>query len=247
MFTVEARMRLQESLLAEARADERITGAAITGSGALDNTDRWSDIDLAFGVREASELPNVLSDFTNRMYEKHFALHHLDVTAGTWLYRVFLLPDTLQVDLGFAPAPEFRALAPSFKLVFGETREPRQVTSRPAHDVIGWGWLYALHARSSLARRKHWQAEYMISGLRDSALALACLRHGLATAHARGVDELPNAVAAQFEGALVRRLEGDELYRAFGVAVQGLLSEIHSADAELARRLQNPLTSLAEA
>ena len=247
MFTVEARTRLQEELLTAARADERITGAAITGSGAVDRSDQWSDIDLAFGVRQASELPNVLSDFTVCMYEKHLALHHLDVAAGTWIYRVFFLPHTLQVDLGFAPASDFRALAPSFTLVFGEASEPRYAAPRPANDLIGWGWLYALHARSCLARRKHWQAEYMISGLRDSALALACLRHGLPTAHARGVDALPAAVAAQLESALVRHLESDELYRAFRVSVQALLSEIRSADAELARRLQDPLTSLTDA
>ena len=247
MFTVEARTRLQEGLLATARADDRITGAAITGSGAVGRSDEWSDIDLAFGVRDAAELSDVLSDFTARMYDAHLALHHLDVAAGTWPYRVFFLPDTLQVDLGFAPAAEFCALAPSFKLVFGEAREPRHVAPRPAQDLIGWGWLYALHARSCLARRRHWQAEYMISGVRDTALALACMRHDLPTAHARGVDALPITVTAEFERALVGHLGRDELYRAFRVAVQGLLSEIGSADAELARRLHDPLTSLAQA
>jgi hypothetical protein len=45
-----------------------------------------------------------------------------------------------------------------------------------AEAIIGMAWLYALHARSCIARRKLWQAEYMISGIRDNALALACLR-----------------------------------------------------------------------
>jgi hypothetical protein len=31
--------------------------------------DEWSDIDLAFGVANGSELPNVLSDWTADMYE----------------------------------------------------------------------------------------------------------------------------------------------------------------------------------
>ena len=35
------------------------------------------------------------------MYDEHFALHHVDVVSGAWVYRVFLLPSTLQVDLAF--------------------------------------------------------------------------------------------------------------------------------------------------
>ena len=41
----------------------------------------------------------------------------------------------------------------------------------------------------------------MISGLRDNALALACLRHGLSAVHGRGMDDLPKEVAARFEGS----------------------------------------------
>ena len=86
-----------------------------------------------------------------------------------------------------------------------------------AADLIGMGWLYALHARSSIARGKFWQAEYMVSGVRDHALALACVRHGLSAVHGRGMDELPAEVAAGFEGALVGRLEA----RALSVGVCG--------------------------
>jgi len=87
----------------------------------------------------------------------------------------------------------------------------------------------------------------MISGIRDTALALACIRHGLPAVHGRGMDLLPGGVAAQFEGSLVRQLDTAELSRAFRVAIQGLLSEIRSIDEELAGRLQEALTGLIEA
>jgi len=243
MFTVETRTRVRNELLDAARADPRITSAAITGSAALDAEDEWSDIDLAFAIGAPDALSDVVSDWTSRMYESQHALDHLDVTAGKWLYRVFLLPDTLQVDLAFAPADEFRALAPSFKLVFGETNAAHHAAPRPARDLIGWGWLYALHARSSLARKKHWQAEYMISGLRDTALALACVRHELPTAHARGVDALPEPVVARFDEALVRRIEAGELDRSVTAALRIFLDEVRHVDPQLALRLQTLLTT----
>jgi hypothetical protein len=180
------------------------------------------------------------------MYYRHLALHHFDVKSGAWIYRVFLLPGTLQVDLAFVPASEFRALAPTFRLMFGKANESRHAPPPPPEDIIGLGWLYALHARSCIARRNLWQAEYMISGIRDSALALACVRHGLPAVHGRGIDRLPVGVTAPFEGSLVGNLDAAELSRAFRVAVDGLLTEIRSTDKELAGRLQETLTSLSE-
>jgi len=180
------------------------------------------------------------------MYHRHLALHHFDVSRGEWVYRVFLLASTLQVDLAFVPAADFRALAPTFRLMFGKANESRHVPPPPAGEIIGLAWLYALHARSSIARRKFWQAEYMIGGVRDNALALACIRHGLPAVHGRGMDLLPAEVAAQFEDSLVRQLDAAELSRAFGVVIHGLLSEIRKVDEELAGRLQGALTRLTE-
>ena len=92
------------------------------------------------------------------MYQQHGALHHMDVLSGATVYRVFLLASTLQVDIAFWPAAEFGATAPTFRLIFGTavTRAPSPPPA--AAQLIGLGWLYALHARSSLARGRAWQA-----------------------------------------------------------------------------------------
>jgi hypothetical protein len=246
MFTAEQRDCLRSALLEFAGQDPRISGAAITGSGSTGHQDQWSDIDLAFAVVEAGELSDVLSDWTAHMYDQHRALHHVDVKSGAWIYRVFLLPSTLQVDLAFAPAAEFRPLAPTFRLVFGTANESRRFPTPEPSDLIGMGWLYALHARSCIARRRLWQAEYMITGIRNSALALACLRHGLPAVHGRGIDLLPNAVTALFESSFVRHLDTSELSRAFRAVMRGLLFEIRNADADLSVRLEEPLTEVAE-
>jgi hypothetical protein len=246
MFTPEDRSRLRSELLERAAGDGRISGVAITGSAAAGREDRWSDIDLAFGIGNAADLPTILSGWTAHMYDGHAALHHLDVKSGAWIYRVFLLPSTLQVDLAFVPAAEFRALAPSFRLVSGEANESRHVPPPPTNDIAGLGWLYALHARTCIARGNLWQAEYMISGVRDHALALACIRHGLPSVHGRGMDLLPSGVTAPFEGSLVRQLDAAELSRAFRVVIQGLLHEIRNLDEELAGRLREALTRLTE-
>src|SRR4029077_2089395 len=185
---------IRSELLALARADERLTGGAVTGSAAVGAEDRWSDIDLGFGVADAAAIPEVLSGWTSRMYQDYQALHHLDVRSGAWIYRVFLLANTLQVDLAFAPAEEFGARAPTFRLVFGRAAERPHVAPPSAESLIGYAWLYALHARSSIARGRLWQGEYMTSAMRDQILALACLRLGVPEREGRGMDLLPREV-----------------------------------------------------
>jgi hypothetical protein len=238
------RDRLRTQLLESAARDPRIICAAITGSGAEDGEDRWSDIDLAFGVANATEVSDALDNWTAQMYGQHGALHHYDVAFGAWVYRVFLLASTLQVDLAFVPAAEFRALGPAFRLVFGEAQDPRNTPSPRPNEIIGLAWLYALHARSCIARGRLWQAEYMISGMRDNALALSCIRHNLPAVQGRGMDLLPASVLACLRESLVRKLDIAELFRAFRSATKGLLTEIQFAIPELAERLRQALTEL---
>jgi hypothetical protein len=244
MFTSEQRAHLRAQLLERASRDSHISSAAITGSAALGSEDRWSDIDLAFAVPDNVAVSEVLADWTNYMYNQHRALHHLDVPSGQWIYRVFLLPDTLQVYLAFVTAGELRALSPSFRIVFGQPNEPRDRPVPNAQEIIGLAWLYALHVRSSLARHKLWQAEYMISAVRDHTLALACLRHALPTVHARGIDQLPPAVKASFEDSLVHKLDRAELAQAFSSIARLLIEEIRAVDHDLASCLTGPLQSL---
>jgi hypothetical protein len=106
------------------------------------------------------------------------------------------------------------------------------------------GWLYALHARSSIARDRVWQAEYMISSVRDQVLALACLRHGVPAVQGRGMDSLPPEITVALTGALVRSLDIAELRRAFGVVSQALLVEVEQVGAGLTNHLTGPLREL---
>ncbi|HEY2956465.1 MAG TPA: nucleotidyltransferase domain-containing protein [Candidatus Eisenbacteria bacterium] len=243
-FRPEERDALRSTLLEAARADPRITGGAITGSVSTGAEDPWSDVDLAFGVRAASEVGSVLEDFSARMYRDHLVLHHVDVPSGAWIYRVFLLPSTLQVDLAFAPAAEFGARGPAFRLVFGADVQKPHVPPPQAETLIGLGWLYALHARSSIWRLKPWQAEYMISALRDQVLALACLRHGFPAREGRGIDQLPPQVTGPLGEALVRSLDPGDVLRAFRAATRGLLHEIHGVSPELEKRLEPALLEM---
>lgn len=236
---------MRDVLVSVAESDPRITGAALVGSGAVGREDRWSDIDLALRLDGDPDETGVVDDWTSRMYRDHGAVHHLDVRRGDTLFRVFLLSSTLQVDLSFWPSAEFGATGSTFRLLFGEANELPPVEPPAVVGLIGTGWLYALHARSSIARGRLWQAEYMVSGMRDQVLALACLRHDVPAVQGRGMDDLPSPVTDPFVSTLVRSVEADELGRAFAATVEMLLVEIEKVDAELASTIAATLRELA--
>jgi len=244
MFTSADRERIRSELLAFARTDPDLTGGAVTGSATAGAEDQWSDIDLGFGVAETAAIPQVLSKWTMRMYQDYEALHHLDVLAGAWIYRVFLLASTLQVDLAFVPGEEFGARAPTFRLMFGRAVERPHVSPPSAESLIGYAWLYALHARSSIARGRPWQGEYMVSAMRDHVLALACLRLGIPAKEGRGMDLLPKEVTQPLEEALVGRIDTSEVLRALGVTSERLLVEARMVDEGLASRLEPAIREL---
>ncbi len=218
--------------------------AAIVGSGARDAEDAWSDIDLALRLGVGLDPHGVADDWTMRMYESAGAVDHLDVWADTTLFRVFLLSSSLQVDLSFWASDTFAASGGSFRLLFGESNEPRTSRSSVSGDLIGMGWLYALHVRSSIARGRTLQAVYMINGIRDQVITLACLRHRLPAHQGRGVDDLPTDLRQSIAETLVRGLDEIELRRAFAMSVRVLLDEAQRVDPDREQRLRGAARNL---
>jgi hypothetical protein len=243
VFTVEEREAVRARVLALAAEDERVVAGAIVGAQAHGPGDRWSDLDLTFAVAEGVPVDEVLADFTRTLVDELDAVRLFVLPRGQAIYRVFLFPGNLQVDLSFAPQSEFGARGPKFALLFGEAVEVPQIEEPSAEELFGLGAHHAVRARVCIERGKLWQAEFWVSALRAHALELACLRRGLEASWGRGLDALPADVLAEFEGALVRRLAADELLRALAVATEGLLRE-GAGVGEVAARVEQRLRTL---
>jgi len=95
-----------------------------------------------------------------------------------------------------------------------------------------------------ILRDKLWQAEYMVSAVRDHTLALACIRLGQPSAHGRGMDSLPESVTRPLLESMIRHLSSDELWRAFDAVLGSLTSEVNQADPALGLRVSRELSSL---
>src|SRR5512140_2806699 len=222
MFTVEYRDRLQDRVLDLAHSDARVTAGAVVGSLALGPGDRWSDLDLTFGVSDEVDLHTILEDWTRVLGDEFRVAHLFDLPSGPSIYRVFLLPGLLQFDLSFTPASKFGATGPKFKLLFGEAVEKPFRLVPPAQELLGYAVHHALRARFCIERGRLWQAGYWISHLREYAMSLACRARGLPVSEARGVDQLPVEVLTLFKPTLATSLEPTELLRALGACIEAL-------------------------
>lgn len=225
MFSVAERNRVRDRVLDLASSDARVVAGAVVGSLALSEGDRWSDLDLTFAVADDVDLSGVLADWTATLAGEFDAVHLFDLVAGPSVYRVFLLPGCLQFDLSFTPASSFGATSPKFRLLFGDAVEKPYLPSPAPREHFGYAVHHALRARFCIERGRLWQAEYWISGVRDYALDLACLRHNLPARNGRGYDDLPADIRDAFQAALARSLEPAELLRALEAAITGLLRE----------------------
>jgi hypothetical protein len=112
------------------KGNERVVAGALVGSLAVGGADRFSDLDLTFGVAGSVPVADVLEDWTRAFVDELDAVHLADLERGPTIYRVFLLPDALQFDLSMTPAARFRPAGPRFRLLFGEAA-PSEVSSRP--------------------------------------------------------------------------------------------------------------------
>jgi hypothetical protein len=228
--------------------DTDLCGAAHTGSAASSRLDRWSDIDLALCLKPDAPHAQVVAQWTDRLYREHGAVAHVDVMRGATLFRVFLLSNTLQVDIAFWSADEFGAIGPNFRLIFyrdGEVKPPRPAPPSNPQMLIGMAWLYALHVRSSLARGRVLQAEYMLSGMRNNVFELTCLRCRVIPQQGRGLDDLPAPEQAAATECIPRSVETSELKRAFQNTMELMVREMQHVDSELAGKLVTVLRDVA--
>ena len=243
MFDVAFRDEVEAFIVRLAEADERITAAAVVGSRAHTQGDRWSDIDLTFAVADAADPVGVLDAWAGKLRAHFDGTALFDLAVAPVTYRVFLLPGALQVDLSVTPASQFAPRGDTFRLLFGTANAPVLAGPRDSSQTFGHAVHHAVRARVCIERGRAMQAEYWISSIRNETLALASRRAGVQDWHARGAHLLPAATRERFAETLVRSLDTAELSRALRAAIGLLLDHSDQAPA-LAARVEHHLRAL---
>ena len=224
------------------REDPRLVSGALVGSTVGGGGDRWSDLDLTFGLADNTNLEEVLAGWTYRLGSEFGAVHLFDLPHLGTVYRV-LLPGNLQVDLSFTPGTRFLGKGLKHELLFGNAVEREPAPLPQPKQVFGLAVVYLLHARACIERSRFWEAEYCISAARNQALILECLSHGLRTSYGRGYDDLPPETLKTFSKTLVGTLDKSHLLWTLGETVDVLLGSSQNAG-EVAVRIRSQLREI---
>jgi predicted nucleotidyltransferase len=220
MFTVEEREAVFDAIIALVSEHRSIVGAAVVGSLADPSSDRFSDIDLTFAVKDGIDLTSVLDDLTEQLRVMTAIDVLFDLPFGPTLYRVLLFPAELQVDLSVTAASAFARRGPNFRLLFGTATMPVELPAQPLSVIAGYAVHHALHASTSIERDRYAQAAYWIGELRNEALHLAMSSIGADPSQARGAHLLPAEVLLQAERTLSASFQKTELKRALVEAIE---------------------------
>ncbi|WP_022880684.1 nucleotidyltransferase domain-containing protein [Gryllotalpicola ginsengisoli] len=238
VFDPAERQAIRTALIDRAREDPAIAAAALVGSAARDAEDEWSDIDLVLQLAPDTDEATTVREWTGYLSTLSPVADTFDVFAVGVRYRVFLLESSLQIDLSFWPFEQFRATEAPFRLLFGTPATATEPAPPDPDRIIGMGWLYVLHARSAVARGTLWQATIMLDELRDTVVALMCIRNGLSYWHGRGVDRLPDGDLSQLESSRAAHVNRAELDSSRRQLTRLFLEEIRRVDDARAARLQ---------
>jgi hypothetical protein len=202
MFTAQQRDALRERVLLLAQEDDRVVAGAIVGSLAVGAGDRFSDIDLTFGIADGVRVADVLDDWTRTLVDGLDAVRLAELERGPTTYRVFLLPDALQLDLSMTSAARFRPAGPRFRLLFGKTAAGGFET--PAPSVVGD--LFSSHAggrKGHIRVGRHLRAPHTCVHRARACLASGALRRRCP--RPRALACLPSPGADGDAGARLRR------------------------------------------
>lgn len=159
------------------------------------------------------------------------------------MYRVFILPGCLQLDLSFSPAKEFGAMGKHFKLLYGEQYEKPQPELPSADELYGWLIHHLIRARFSFERNRFWQAEFWLSEARDYALKLACIANGLNPDYGRGFDDLPEEILSLLNNSFISALNQNEISRVIKNIITAL-PNISDKVAKLSEQMNYTLSEL---
>jgi hypothetical protein len=82
VFTIEQRDALRVRTLQLAEQDERVVAGAAVGSLAVGTSDRYSDLNITFGIADSMPVPHLLEEWTRMLAAEQDAVQLADLDVG---------------------------------------------------------------------------------------------------------------------------------------------------------------------
>ncbi|HET6455461.1 MAG TPA: nucleotidyltransferase domain-containing protein, partial [Armatimonadota bacterium] len=241
-YSPEYRQATLDRMLDALKADERIIGVLVVGSGAVGFDDNYSDIDLCIVCPDDQTL-SIYQDWRERFEKLLPVIHCCPVTynPSSHLYAL-LLDGFLELDAGFIGMGSLTAKRERWKVAFDRSGKIASIMtasweSRPPTDLkweylrrVEGIWHHVLHVGSALRRGQPWKTLHYLETIRNRTIELAVLRRGLDIGHFREVDRLPEDLLAELQETFPTKVEDSEIIRALDRAIACFFREARAYD-----------------
>lgn len=246
-YTPAERQRTLDCLLDALRADDRLAGVLVVGSGAVGFTDAYSDIDLAVVVERAEDVKPAFDDWGVSIAGMFEVLDRVLVqrAPNIFLYAI-LLGGFLELDISFQCLDDLTARRARWYVAWDRSDRIAEIMrtswdARPEPDLgaiyrryVEGAWYYVNHVGLLVARGQLWRAISDLELIRARVIELAGLRCGLDTQDSREADQLPPDLLAALEATLAQRVEAGEILRALRAVMALFIDEARALASVLA-------------
>ncbi len=242
LFTECERQQVLDWLLEDLRADERVAGIVIAGSGSVGFRDRFSDIDLCVAVFNEDEKEAVFTDWKKRLEEK-FSILHMCETSNSVVHSGFiLLSGFLGVDMFFTSIDKLHARRESWAVAWDRTSKMVEIMQRTwenrkrtdprrfYQERLDYVWHFIISCAVAVRRGWYWEAVETIGIIRSQAVELAFLCMDMEPKQHHKLDQLPPEFLSRLEGALVKSVGAGEIIRALNCAVDCFFESARALD-----------------
>ncbi len=247
VYSAEERKGILDLIIDQAKADERIDGCILVGSGSYGFADQYSDIDICMVASNKIDIPGLSSDWKEKVKSLLPVFWYCKSERGPdILLDNFFLNNCLEINMCFLRHEDLEATKPNWKVVFDRTdsmdskmsatwarNRARNNLRQYYEERIAAIWHYINHAFVASKRKRYWQALSDIEEIRNQTIKLHGLRKRLVTKRNRDVDKMDSDFLKEIEGTLVAEMRKGAINSAIGKVVSCFFAEAHSVEEEL--------------
>ena len=205
VFTPEERESVLNFILSVCKENDRIVSLIQVGSGAIGYHDARSDLDFVVALDKNESMSEVMDYLHGKIGEKYELTYFKQVEAAH--LQVYLLPDLLEIDIGFGGYEGAAARKPAFKVLYDRTGvvEGKMTASRAWMDNVLYGdkrkkdmalaadsaWAHLMHAAAAIDRGNYFRFLGETELVRRMYIDLLGDRHYLESGANKETDALP--------------------------------------------------------
>lgn len=251
IFNIKDRQDTFDYILSVTKACEKIVSLVQVGSGAVGYHDERSDLDYVIALDSSDSMLKVM-EYMHRKISEKYELAYFAQDEARHL-QVFLLPNLLEIDIGYGWYEYAAALKPAFKVLYDKSGvvEEKMIRSREWMDDKTFGnkqqkdtelacksvWAHLMHTAAAIHRGNVLRAVGELEYVRKLYIDLLGDRYRLESALNREIDRLPEHEKAAIMSTFAAGTDSEALWKSLDALTDLIYQELDGHPVPVTREM----------